>query len=377
MRESTEKYLSYASTRDVVFFFGAGTSYADGAPLQKDILPFILSDKEITNSAIGKDVKSFLDCYFAWDPGVNTYPKLESVFALLEHSIRRNESLSGEYPTTKLSEIRESLIKLVYYSIAKKGGKSKGIYRQFWERIKELNRNVSVITTNYDVLLDEAFDFLYPDQGFIDYCLNLMNYDHYEAIEAFDWWEDPRKPVQVWGGASPRPIKIIKVHGSLNWKYCSACAQVLLTPWDTDLNLSSGGFMTKEYGSCEGPPKEPSLLKCPIDGALFGTLIVPPSYYKSLEHPAITTLMHEAARELRIAKKIVFVGYSFPESDVHLKALLHRNLQKEVEITVINRSITNELALSFKSLSDRANFIAKSFEDVLNDVPAMRRFLAV
>jgi hypothetical protein len=36
---SEEQFLKYESERDVLFIFGAGASYADGAPLQADLLP--------------------------------------------------------------------------------------------------------------------------------------------------------------------------------------------------------------------------------------------------------------------------------------------------------------------------------------------------
>lgn len=35
------KFIPYDDKRDVVFFFGAGASYANGIPLQKDLLPLI------------------------------------------------------------------------------------------------------------------------------------------------------------------------------------------------------------------------------------------------------------------------------------------------------------------------------------------------
>jgi hypothetical protein len=100
---------------------------------------------------------------------------------------------------------------------------------------KAISLNISVIAANYDTLLDDAFDLLYPSDALIDYCIHFMNYECYGdpgiCLPAFDWWDNPREPVNVWHPSStPFPVKIIKIHGSLNWHYCPSCGQVLLNP---------------------------------------------------------------------------------------------------------------------------------------------------
>ena len=106
---------------------------------------------------------------------------------------------------------------------------------------------MEVITLNYDTLLEDSFDFLYPDRGAIDYCINLMNYDHSSGMDAFNWWDNPREGLTVWGDSKPIPIKIMRIHGGLNWKYCKTCSKILLTPWDTDIDLNSGSFVHNDY----------------------------------------------------------------------------------------------------------------------------------
>jgi hypothetical protein len=59
---------------------------------------------------------------------------------------------------------------------------------------------------------------------------------------------------------------------------------------------------------------------------LYETLLIPPSHIKNLKSPLIALLFNEALKEIRCSKKIVFIGYSFPEADVHFKALLKREL---------------------------------------------------
>ena len=242
MREYTDRFIEYADSRDVLFVFGAGASVAAGAPSQNELLRLICEspDENLNSSEAVGLVRQFLHENF--DLSGDSYPSLESVFGFLDYFVTRKEGLGGDYPNARLLEIRKALIQAIHYVVAIPEVSHGNGYRRFWEGISDENRNISIVTTNYDTLLEEAFDFLYPDRALIDYCLELMNYHHYPDIGTFNWWDNPRGQVRVWEGGDPRPIKIIKVHGSLNWKYCNCCNQVLLTPWDTKIDLSSMSF---------------------------------------------------------------------------------------------------------------------------------------
>jgi len=219
---------------------------------------------------------------------------------------------------------------------------------------------------NYDTLLDESFDFLYPNKAVIDYCINLMNYDQYHKIDGFNWWLDPRKPLTIWEGGEPRPIKIIKIHGSVNWKYCNCCNQVLLTPWNSKIDIKSNTFKGTIGASDENHEEIQYDLRCPNDGSLFDTFIVPPSHIKDLKHPAINRLFDEAAIELRKAKKIIFVGYSFPEADVHIKAFFKKNITKEIEIEVVDPFLSQQAENNYRSLSKSVTFVKDFFENYID-----------
>lgn len=369
LRAHKEAYIKYDEERDVLFVFGAGASIAEGAPLQKDILKLIYeSDDEKLNSSEAVDkVRLFINENFDISGGV--YPSLESVFGYLDYFISKREGLGKEYTTLRIIQIKEVLIQLVHYVISTVSSNRHGAYRKFWNLVSENNRNVSVVTMNYDTLLDEAFDFLYPDKAYIDYCIELMNYHHYKDISAFDWWVNPREPVSVWEGGDPKPIKLIKVHGSLNWKYCNCCNQVLLTAWDTKIDLGSMGFKGYIHASCENPETVEFDLTCPLDGNRFDTFIVPPSHIKDLSHPAINKLLDETAIEIRKSKKIVFVGYSFPEADVHIKALFRKNMKESTDIYVVNPYLSDSIKSNYNCLSNSPLFYEKTFEDfVIEDL---------
>lgn len=359
-----EKFIRYSSTRDVVFVLGAGTSNPDGVPLQKDLLPMIISSdiNEINNSEIGIIVKEFICDNFKFNKDLNQFPQLEAVFGFIDYFIQNNESLNAKYSFEKIREIKEYLIKLIHYVVNLRTDKSSPYYHKFWKIITSYSNNVSIITLNYDTLLEQAFDFIFKKKnGFIDYCIPLMNYEKLPQLNSYNFWINTREPVLVDDEINPSSFKILKLHGSLNWKYCNCCNQILLTPWDRKIDLNRGKFLGYTY-----PDNKEYEFLCPIDGTDFQTLIMPPSFSKSLNNPIIMQLFSEAAREIRTTKKIVFIGYSLSDADVHIKALFKKAILDDVELIVINHRAKETMELNYKSLAKNVKFIYTSFEELIS-----------
>lgn len=359
-----EIFLKYPAERDVVFILGAGASHPDGVPLKKDILPHILSCKDelLCNSVIGAEVIRFINKNFAYNPEELQFPRLEAVFGYLDYFIYNNQSLSSYYNTSKLLVIKEYLIKLIHYVVNLQTDKKHTVYHNFWDSVLKRSKNFSIITLNYDTLLEQAFDEYFKRTGFVDYSIQLMNYEKLDELKNFNFWINPNEPVIVDDDDDPSPFKILKLHGSLNWKYCNCCNQTLLTPWDRNIDLNKGKFLGYTY-----PEKEKYEYVCPIDQTDFQTLIQPPSYTKVMDQPVLTQLYSEAARELRSTKKIVFIGYSFSSSDVHIKALLKKNYKENVEIFVINNKINNKLKAKYRAFSENIKFYETNFETFITD----------
>ena len=376
-RAYTEKFYKYPQTRDVVFIFGAGASYADGAPLQGDILPIILSDEssDIRKSPIHRLVTEFITDNFAFNRDSGFFPTLEAVFGFLDYFIQRDESLNRKYPVSGLRDIKESLIKLMHYVISEKTETKSEVYRLFWESVYKYNRNITVITLNYDTFLEDAFAFMYPLHSYLDYCIHIMNYDYKEHVGSANWWVNPREAMPSWEGKEPISIKLVKVHGSLNWKYCNCCNQVLLTPWEKKIGLG-GEECLGDAGDSRGKRSSGlSGYRCPSDDTDFQTLIVHPSHLKNLSHPVLSNLFIEASQEIRRSRRLVFVGYSLPEADIHVRAILKRSLTDTSEIVVIDVNDSESFRINFGGLSGNVKYIASSFEDVVKKDELMRRIL--
>jgi NAD-dependent SIR2 family protein deacetylase len=352
---------------------GAGASHPDGVPLQKHILPTILKDEvdDLNETYIGSNVIKFLNDNFVFDTEIDKYPNLEAVFGFLDYFILQNESLNSTYTHNKIVEIKEYLIKLIHYIVNLQTDKRSKYYHRFWEAIQKYSHNISIITLNYDTLLEQAFDFLYEKFGFIDYCTHMMNYDEIEELKNYNFWINPREPVNVEENTTPVPIKIIKLHGSLNWKYCNCCNQTLLTPWDRTIDLHKGKFLGYTY-----PDNEKYEYVCPVDGTEFQTLIMPPSYIKSLNQPVISQLMSEASREIRDAKKIVFIGYSLSDADVHIKALFRKQLRPDQKLVVVNSKKPKLLINKYLALSKNMQYIKCSFEKLVSDEELLKDLIS-
>jgi NAD-dependent SIR2 family protein deacetylase len=322
----------------------------------------ILAEKEdeLKKTYIGKTVIQFLKDNFVFDVQNEKYPNLEAVFGFLDYFIQQDESLNSTYTHNNIVEIKEYLIKIIHYVVNLQTDKRSKYYHKFWEGIQKYNNNISIITLNYDTLLEQGFDFLYQKFGFIDYCTHLMNYDKIDELKNFNFWINPREPVEVEQKVNPVPIKIIKLHGSLNWKYCKCCNQTLLTPWDRTIDLHKGKFLGFTY-----PDNEKYEYVCPLDGTEFQTLIMPPSYIKSLNQPVISQLISEASREIRDAKKIVFVGYSLSDADVHIKALFRKQLRPDQEVIVVNNKKAKILQNKYFALTKNMKYYKCSFEDMV------------
>lgn len=333
-----------------VFIFGAGASYADGVPLQADILPRIIKDEDpqLKLSDTAKRLRKFLTENFAHGEQA---PSLEEVFGFIEFFIKNELSLSKQWGVTELLGIKADLTKVIHYLISKNTGES-GLFRVFWKKIQDINPEIGIITTNYDTLIDEAFDAIYP-KSLIDYCLDFVNFRHPEAGIPFDWWIDPKKPTRRFVESRSTRIKLIKLHGSLNWKYCSCCGQVALTPWQHQYNLKLDTF--KSFIDTQ-------ITECPFDGNRLSSLLQMPTHLKSNQNFIFSKLYDEASYLVGNAKQLVFVGYSFPEADVHIRALVRRCFSEDGRIVVINKSRAKDLRHRYDGLAKNVDYHEYTFE---------------
>ena len=360
MQQSDNNQLS----GKILFVLGAGASAPDGVPLQRQILPHILTstDPALAESELGCLVRSFVETWFPKRPSGVTYPSLEEVFGFIDTCTRYWIDLSAEWTLETIEPVRDALIKCIHFTIHSRRADRPENYRAFWRQVSEAERMVSVVTLNYDSTLEEAYDPLFPE-SLIDYCLPFMNYEMPSGIDPFNWWINPRST-----DARERKVvthKVLKLHGSLNWKYCRCCRGILLTPWDTQIDLKKGRFIREFIPEMRMSEVERIAFTCPYCQTPFDTLILPPTHLKDLSHPVISTLVNEALYEARDASRVVFVGYSFPPADIHIRALLSRSVRTK-SVMVIDPNLADSAKDRYFAVSSEVDFIEKSFSDVVS-----------
>jgi NAD-dependent SIR2 family protein deacetylase len=183
---------------------------------------------------------------------------------------------------------------------------------------------LSIITMNWDSLLEkELFQLcqdynsnnhrikIYPDLCFYDDSYNKNN----------------KRPVSTQVKAKGyRNIKLLKLHGSINWLNCPYCGRIYVD-YEEDIALNELAL------DCSCPKcKESSMSgKSP---QMHSTLITP-TFLKDLNDLHLKNIWHNALIDLIEADKIIFIGYSFPDADFEMRCLLKKAVQPNTNIEVV------------------------------------------
>lgn len=81
---------------------------------------------------------------------------------------------------------------------------------------------------------------------------------------------------------------------------------------------------------------------CEIDGTLQRPIIIPPTWQKGYSNPYLNNIWLQAEQFLRKCEKILFLGYSLPDSDINIKYLLKKSLYRDDKSKVKIYVITNK-----------------------------------
>lgn len=328
-----------------VYILGAGFSMNAGAPSQAALIEEIYKLKTFNNESI--KVRQWIDrldeflkeSLYVTEGEKNQYT-LEDIFTPIDRSILENNSFRNHTPQD-LTVIRDILNRLIILAVRSAIGNSemdqscvekfaKHILKLSKERLKdEKEDRISVITTNWDIMLDNCVHNLIAKEkkpaglafsGVVDYCCYIS------SLEKND---DSIKPGLYAIGKGRYNVKILKLHGSLNWMQCPRCQRLYVKFYKTK---KSGGyiFRNRYCRHCEsnfGVKEEKANL-------LSANLIMP-TYLKNLNNVQNRLIWQNAGIELSEASKVVFLGYSLPQADFEFKQLLSRMIRKEAKIEAV------------------------------------------
>jgi len=334
---------------NLVLFLGAGFSNAYGLPVMAEFFNHAKNALYLKN-----EDKAFLDTYQRkthsaanmFDPD---YGNLEDVLSFCLIS----ENFAGKYPQETsddykrlcriLYEVYRHVDKPTYWNLA--DGQLQQILKIPKSR-KELPYNLTVITTNYDI----TFEYIFWKIGRKLYLPNeWVEAESGGPIERHfldNMYERKRK-----GG----PL-LCKLHGSLNWLSS-----------ETEGLIVEGSIIEKEIDTGTETKRVKDPLITDIDYSSItkeAPLIVPPTIFKLQIDPCLQNIWDAAGAALRKADNIVFIGFSFPKSDIYIRYFLAANLSENVHLDKI--SIVDPIAKEIcERLKDPGSKFGRRFKELL------------
>ena len=327
-----------------VYILGAGFSMNSGAPSQAELIKEIFKLNESYPKSIRiqqwiEQLDKFLkETLFVTEDEKKQYT-LEDIFTPIDRSIAENYSFR-QHTQNELTELRDILNRLIILAVRRgieNSKKDNSSIEKFAKHIVTLSKarlkdekedRVSVITTNWDIMLDNCTHNLMAKEvkpkglkfsGVVDYCC------YFNPLDKND---DSIKPGLYAIGKGRYNVKILKLHGSLNWMQCPRCQRLYVKYY---VRWNGGYVFDKKYcRHCEsnfGAKEEKANL-------LSANLIMP-TFLKNLNNVQNKLIWQNAGIELSEASKVVFLGYSLPQADFEFKQLLSRMIRKEAEIEAV------------------------------------------
>lgn len=183
--------------------------------------------------------------------------------------------------------------------------------------------SATVITFNYDLLIELAW---------LLYC---------DGASVLQLYPVPITPIGArLGNALAAPtssdgLKLLKLHGSLNWRYSGIDGAPADTIYGLPISREHSGWQGK--GIHYTPERHESLT---VD---LQPMIVPPATVKSpyYTNRTLQALWRMAAEALGRASELVVIGFSIPATDLLTSAMLATETNKKCTITLVD--INNEI----------------------------------
>jgi len=312
-----------------IFILGAGASIDHSRNILPNIEYFfyrnpILKQHNGQYDSIHDYIKNtfYIDIYLERPtPKIN----IETVFTQLELDIENTQE-------TKFFVARYNLLEFIQNTLTNLESTVPEIENSSYHILKnKLNKNDTIITFNWDTMLDNVLGRREILEYFSEQSSNTANYEKYQdnqycnfasnlsGIRGPTWRRiGEGKPLIKWTGDEGY---YFKMHGSVDWKYC-----------ENDMCKShNNGYPILEANAkhiCSECYEE------------MKPLLIPPVLNKQFrKYSLIRKIWNAAAREMEIADEIVIWGYSLPPTDFYSEWLLRRAKKPLGKLVLINPAI--------------------------------------
>lgn len=337
-----------------VFLLGAGFSKNENAPLQAEIIReiFLINTKELSPNyrkiftRYRNDFKSFLSETMFIDENKFENLSLEDIYTPIDRCIMDNLAFRNIAPKD-LIELRQMINGLIIIMLDYKLHltRPKGSHvEKFTDYLISLRKRhlkedpFAIISTNWDILVDTSLrNKMEPSEGVVDYCCNPTAYDANEPII----------PGLSALEMNLYNVKLLKLHGSMNWLQCKRCQRLFVTFFE---KIAIDEYVTKPI--CRECDHNFSNELTSDGGGFLSSLLIMPTLLKDLNNFQLKLIWQNAGIELSEASKLIFMGYSFPLADFELRQLLARNVRHNASIEVVLSSEDKPTESSYRSSAE-------------------------
>lgn len=274
----------------------------------------------------------------------NIQISLEDVFTAFDKSMAIRENTSN-FTYVQMDDLQHAILRLFTYYFSKRVNQHEYIHSDYTtvvEYLQKYQNNISIITTNWDVLLEKYLENISVEYNYL-----------FNSSYVIDSQGKFYKDVVKYG----KGIPYIKVHGSINWFRCLKCGTLQVAELQ-----QCGAFLFDD----DQPEK---CLKCGkveyASNILIRPEIITPTMLKSINGQLYNNLWQNAAYELQQADKIIFCGYSLPIADFEFRHLLKQNINSDTEIDVL--LYTNDNPENYSEESAKDMLPKKRFKDLFSN----------
>ncbi len=303
-----------------VYFIGAGFSKACGGPLTDELVAWIFDEENAATAFLWesgrgdrlRQVREELSTFTRTVFGEGAHPRLQDILTVLDRAASDSLQVKA-YSLSAIRSLRASIDLSMSWLF-------EFLFHQFLMEVPRafahcihLERADAIITSNWDLLLE--WGFRAKGMAF-DYGCRCVWCSVSGAMRLTPLPAAPK-------GALPA-VPLLKLHGSFNWLFCSRCTHLLAMDGDS-LAYSE----VHSCPMCGGKGRGPE--------STVTTETIAPTFIKSYGRLHYAQVWDAAAKELQKADEVIFIGYSLPDDDFEVRALLARNLPSSARVLAILR----------------------------------------
>jgi len=248
--------------------------------------------------------------------GQNFNAMMEGVFATLEHTIKMLDTTgrgTRAFNSRDLREKRDRLVQAIAASLEDSLTWTDGESSQQQSHDCEhhaalvgrcLERDDSIISFNYDCIIDFALKRHGDDKWNAHYGYGLNLGSRGSAIEGDGFWQPTKQAPQS------KTIHVYKLHGSLHFDLVERANR------QSKMKLKQRPYTRQK-------------------GEFMRFTILPPESQKAYDRGVFRGLWQGAAEALRKTQHVVLIGYSLPVTDMHATALFRTSVSKKLKSLVV------------------------------------------